>query len=98
MVKGAPMKPSETIKPISYLKAHASEIINAISENRKTIIVTQNGEAKVVVQDIRSYEENQESLALLKMLAMSSSSIQRGKHKSIKQVSRDIKARLRTTV
>lgn len=89
------MKPSETIKPISYLKAHASEIINDISQNRKTIIVTQNGEAKVIVQDVHVYEQNQDSLALLKMLAMSASSIQRGKHKSIKQASQDIKARLR---
>lgn len=92
------MKLSETIRPISYLKAHASEIINDISENRKTIIVTQNGEAKVIVQDIHTYEQNQEALTLLKMLAMSSSSIEHGKHKSIKQASTDLKAKLRKII
>lgn len=92
------MKPSESIRPISYLKAHASEIINDISENRRTIIVTQNGEAKVIVQDIHTYEQNQEALSLLKMLAMSASSIEQGKHKSIKQASQDIKAKLRKSV
>jgi len=92
------MKPSETIRPISYLKAHASEIINDISENRRTVIVTQNGEAKVIVQDIHTYEQNQEALTLLKMVAMSSSSIERGKHKSIKQATMDIKAKLRKSI
>lgn len=92
------MKPSEAIKSISYLKAHASEIINDISENNKTIIVTQNGEAKVVVQDIKIYEKNQDSMALLKMLAMSNKSIGEGKHKSIKLASKDIKAKLRNSL
>lgn len=92
------MKPSETIRPISYLKAHASEIINDISENRRTIIVTQNGEAKVIVQDIHTYEQTQEALSLLKMLAMSASSIEQGKHKSIKLASQDIRAKLRKSV
>jgi len=92
------MKPSESIRPISYLKAHASEIITDISENRKTLIVTQNGEAKVIVQDIHTYEQNQESMTLLKMLAMSASSIEQGKHKSIKQASLDIKAKLKAAL
>ena len=92
------MKPSESIRPISYLKAHASEIITDISENRKTIIVTQNGEAKVVVQDIHTYEQNQEAMNLLKMLAMSASSIEQGKHTSIKQASQDIKAKLKAAL
>ena len=92
------MKPSESIRPISYLKAHASEIITDISENRKTIIVTQNGEAKVIVQDIHTYEQNQEAMTLLKMLAMSASSIEHGKHKSIKQASQDIKAKLKAAI
>lgn len=43
------MKPSEHIKPISYLKAHTSELINDISKNKSTVVITQNGEAKVVV-------------------------------------------------
>ena len=61
------MMPSEDIKPISYFKAHASEVIKDVSDNRKTLIITQNGEAKVIVQDIRSFEQSQESLALLKI-------------------------------
>ena len=75
------MKLSESIKPISYLKAHASELIKDITDHNKTLIITQYGKAKVVVQDVRSYERTQESLALLKMLALSSRHIKEGKFK-----------------
>lgn len=75
------MKPSESIRPISYLKAHASEVIKDVNENHKTLIITQNGEAKVVVQDVKSYEEMQDTLALLKILAISSNNIKSGKIK-----------------
>ncbi len=76
------MKYSQAIKPISYLKAHASELIRNISNNRETMIITHNGEAKVVLQDIHVYEQTQESLAMLKILAQSSANIEKGKIKS----------------
>jgi len=79
------MLPSEDIKPVSYLKAHASELIRTISNNQKTMIITQNGEAKVIVQDIKIYEQTQESLAMLKVLAMSSKSLKDGKIKPVGQ-------------
>jgi len=60
------MRLSRTVKPIRFFKAHAAEIIKNLSENGETLVITQNGEAKAVVQDIRTYEETQESLALLK--------------------------------
>ena len=77
------MKLSTAVKPISYLKAHASELIRDITTNRQTLIVTHNGEAKVVVQDIRSYERMQETLALLKILTGSSQNMKRGKVKTM---------------
>lgn len=89
------MKPSESIKPISYLKAHASEIIKDINENHKTMIITQNGEAKVIIQDVKAYEEMRETVALLKILAMSSKSIKDGKVKKAEKAFSDIDARIR---
>lgn len=59
---------SESVKPISYFKAHASEIIREVSENGKTMVITHKGEAKVIVLDIAEYKKTQESLALLKIL------------------------------
>jgi len=76
------MKYSESIKPISYLKAHAAEIIREISETHQTLIITQNGEAKAIVQDIHAYEELQENLALLKILAQSTADIEKGNFKT----------------
>jgi len=91
------MKPSESIKPISYLKAHAAELIRDVSSNQKTLVITQNGEAKVILQDIKIYEQTQESLVLLKMLAQSSKSMKAGKHKPAKQAFADLRKRLKET-
>ena len=77
------MKLSTAVKPISYLKAHASELIRDITTSQQTLVVTQNGEAKVVMQDIRSYERMQETLALLKILTRSKQNILRGQSKSL---------------
>jgi len=72
------MKYSEQINPISYLKAHAAEIIRNFSKSQKPLVITQNGEAKVVIQDIKSYEQTQETMALLKILALGMKQIQEG--------------------
>ena len=64
------MRHSTRIKPISYLKANAAEVLDNLLEAREPLIITQNGEAKAVIQDIVSYEETQETLALLKILAV----------------------------
>jgi len=88
------MKPSESIKPISYLKAHASEVIRDISNSQKTIVITQNGKAKAVLQDVKLYEKTQESLALLKILAMSTKSLKEGKIKTLTQSFEDVRKRI----
>ena len=75
------MKPSSQIKPISFLKAHAAKIIRNLGEQREPLIITQNGEAKVVMQDIASYEQTQETLAMLKILALGNRQIEEGKVK-----------------
>ena len=69
----------EAVKPISYIKAHAAEIIRNLNKNKSTIVITQNGEAKAVLQDIAEYERTQESLALLKILALSRKDVEAGK-------------------
>lgn len=80
------MRFSSQVKPISYLKSHAAEIIRDISENRKPMLITQNGEAKLVVMDVRSYEEQEETLALLKILALGNREIERGDYRSANDV------------
>ncbi len=87
------MKLSSQIKPISYLKAHAAEIVSNLGEQRETLIITQNGEAKVVIQDIDSYEQTQETMALLKIMALGMHQIEEGKVLPAEDVIERLRAR-----
>ncbi|EKD37443.1 MAG: hypothetical protein ACD_75C01128G0001 [uncultured bacterium] len=87
------MKLSRSIKPISYLKAHAAEIVRTMGEEREPMIITQNGEAKLVLQDIESYEQTQETLALLKILALGSRQIEEGKIQPANEVIKQLRER-----
>lgn len=78
------MKLSNQIKPISYLKAHAAEIVRNMSS--EPLVITQNGIAKVVMQDIESYEQTQETMALLKILALGARQIEEGKVQPVEEV------------
>lgn len=89
------MKLSKSVKPISYLKSNTAEAIRGVSESRQAMVITQHGEAKAVLQDITSYEETQESLAMLKILAHSARNIQKGHHKSVRQAFADVRARIK---
>ena len=62
------MRYSTQVKPISYLKANAAEVLAHLTEQREPLVITQNGEARAVLQDLASYEETQATLALLKLL------------------------------
>jgi len=73
------MKPSERIKPISYVKLHVSEIVGSLSKQGEPLIITQNGEAKAMLLDYDSYEQSRETLALLKILALENKQIEEGK-------------------
>ena len=72
------MRYSTQIKPISYVKANAAELLDRIAEEREPIIITQNGEARAVLMDVASYEQTQETLALLKVLAIADKEIEAG--------------------
>lgn len=84
------MKFSTQVKPISYLKSHAAEIVKTLSETREPMLITQNGEAKLVVMDVHSYEEQAETLALLKILALGNREIEQGYFRSANDVFADL--------
>jgi prevent-host-death family protein len=89
------MKASESVKPISYLKTHVSEIVRDISESKKTYIITQNGEAKAILQDIKQFEQTQDSLALLKILALSTKNLKNGNYKKLDKAISDVKSKVK---
>ena len=85
------MRYSSQVKPISYLKANAAEVLKRLAEQREPLVITQNGEAKAVLQDVASFEEAQETLALLKILALGNQEAASAKVKPVA----DVIARLR---
>jgi prevent-host-death family protein len=77
---------STRIKPISYLKANAAEVLQELAAQRQPLVITQNGEAKAVIQDVASYEETQETLAFLKILALGNQQVAKGRVKPLSEV------------
>lgn len=90
------MRYSSQVKPISYLKANAAEVLTHLAEQREPMVITQNGEAKAVLQDVASFEETQETLALLKILALGNQDVAASKVKPVADVVARIRAK-RTT-
>jgi prevent-host-death family protein len=66
------MRYSSQVKPIAYLEANAAEVLTRLGEQGGPLVITQNGEARAVLQDVISFEETQETMALLKILAFGS--------------------------
>lgn len=89
------MKLSTSVKPISYLKAHASRLIRDLAGHQGTIIVTHNGQAKAVLQDIHTFERTQETLALLKILTRSQQNVRRSRVKSLDATFASLERRIR---
>lgn len=80
------MRYSTQVKPISYLKANAADVLAKLAENQQPMIITQNGEAKAVLQDVKSFEDTQETLALLQILALGQKEIEAGQFRSADDV------------
>jgi prevent-host-death family protein len=89
------MKLSEVVKPISYFKSHASEVIKDVVEKHEAVVITLNGEAKAIIQDIREFEKMQDSLAMLKILAQSRKNLEEGKSVPIREAFRNLRKRVK---
>lgn len=87
------MRYSSQIKPISYVKANAADVISQLEQSQQPLVITQNGEAKAVLQDIKSYEQTQETLALLKILALGNQQLASGEVKPFDDVVERLKTK-----
>ncbi|VGO19042.1 type II toxin-antitoxin system Phd/YefM family antitoxin [Pontiella sulfatireligans] len=86
---------SESVKPISYIKAHASEMLADIAKTRNPVIITQNGHAKAIIQDLKTYEQTQETLAMLKIVAAGEKAVAEGRVKPLDEAFAEIHRRTR---
>ena len=73
------MQHKRDVRPITYLKNNTSDLIREVSENRRTVLITQNGEAKAVVMDVGVYDRLKSTLAMLKIVAQSEAELEAGK-------------------
>lgn len=87
------MRYSTQIRPISYLKANAAEVLKELADQRQPMVITQNGEAKAVIQDVVTYEQTQETLALLKILALGNQQIAQGRVKPLADVAKRLRSK-----
>ncbi|CAM3716451.1 type II toxin-antitoxin system Phd/YefM family antitoxin [Castellaniella denitrificans] len=84
------MKLATHVRPISYLKSHAAEIARDVAETGEPMLITQNGEARLVLMDVAAYEQNEQALALLKLLAMGQRDIDAGLWRDAEDVFADL--------
>ncbi len=89
------MKLTNCVKSISKLKAQAADVIDDVTRSKTPVVITVNGEAKAVLQDIASYEETQEALALLKILALANKDVVAGKVRPLKAAFAQVRRRAR---
>jgi prevent-host-death family protein len=70
---------AEDIKPISYVKAHTAEVFKQVEIKNNPMIITQNGEAKIVLMDVKYYQNMIDTISLLKILSIGESDIKNGR-------------------
>jgi prevent-host-death family protein len=90
------MRYSTQVRPISFLKARAAEVLQRLAQDGEPLVITQNGEAKAVLQDVVSYERQQETLAMLKVLALGTAQLEAGRTKPARTVIEGLRRRLKT--
>jgi len=86
---------SEQVQSISYLKSHTAEIVDRLGKGGEALVITQNGQAKAVLQDIAAYEDTQETLALLKLLALGKRQVEEGKVETAEEVFKRLRQRIK---
>ncbi len=84
------MNISSDIKPISFLKSHAADILKHINDTHRPVVITQNGEPRAVLQDPESYDNMRKAIGLLKLISQGEEDIKQGKTKSQEHVFKGI--------
>ena len=83
------------IKPITYMKTRAAELVSSVNDTGNPVVITQNGEARAVVLDLRSYQRLQDALLMLKMIAQSNEDFRKGRWKTHQRVTAEMETRFR---
>ena len=90
------MKMSEDIRPVTYLKSRTADLLDQVNETKRPVIITQNGEARGVLQDTESYENTKAAIALLKLMVQGEEDIRKGSLSGQEEVFNRIEQRLKS--
>jgi prevent-host-death family protein len=88
----------EDIKPISYIKTNAAEMMKYVNERKNPIIITQNGEAKAVLVDIETYQDTQDAFALMNIIKIAEKDMENGRVRKAEDVFKDLRKKLNETI
>ena len=92
------MNISQDIKPVTYLKSRAADLLKQINETHRPVVITQNGEPKAVLQDPKSYENMRNAIGILQLISQGEDDIRSGKSKSQQEVFEYIESFLKDKV
>ena len=88
------MKLREDIRPITHLKTRAAEIVKQVNQTGRPVVITRNGVARAVLQDVDSYEKTLESLAMLQIVFQGRKALEEGHVVDHDTVMKQIKQRI----
>ncbi len=81
------------IRPVTYLKSKASDLLKQVNDTHRHVVITQNGEPRAVLQDTASFEETKRALTLMKLIHQSEEAIRQGHVTSHKEVFSELNER-----
>lgn len=88
------MKLENDIQPVTYLKSHAADLLQQVNETRRPVVITQNGHARAVLQDPRSFEEMRATITLLKLMVQGEDDLRSGRVFEQEEVFTGVEAQL----
>lgn len=88
------MRIEHDVRPVTYMKTKAAELLRSVDESRRPVVITQSGEPKGVLMDFTSYRELREATLLLRLLAQGEADVRQGKSATQEQVFKSLRARL----
>lgn len=89
------MRIAEDIKPVTYMKTHASQVLKTVNETRRPLVITQNGEARGVLLDVATYQELKDATLMLKLVAQGEEDVRQGRLTPQADVFSRVRSRLR---
>lgn len=88
------MRIEHDVRPVTYMKTKAAELLRSVDESRRPVVITQSGEPKGVLMDFTSYRELREATLLLRLLAQGEADVRQGQTATQEQVFKSLRARL----